>query len=371
MSTSQEVDALVRSSFVVRDTYARGDEGSAEYSVTYDAATSPTAFRELYRKLSPLGYTPRLIGSQEDASILVTKNVEPQKPSSRTPVFLALISAVSIIVTGWGVGLISSQEAGNSNVLLTGASFVLGVLGVLIARDVAHRVVARRKGLSTLQYYLPNIPLFVPIPVLYYLPSFGSITFLRAPPIDRNSLFDFYFVGAVVGVVVALGVALVGAPSAGVFAPTPSGSVTSNLSLLQTLAIAIGGNSLSQVAPAGESLLLSPLEIAAWVGFLISFFSLVPAALFDGGRMSTLVLGERGSRITTMVTAVLLIIIDVPNYWVLFLLIFLLAAIQPSNETLDSVTKISRSRKLMFLFAMLLLFLCGPIPQTLLGIPIV
>jgi len=257
------------------------------------------------------------------------------------------------------------------DVLLIGASFVLAVTAVLIARDVAQRFVARRRGkVSSLQYYLPNIPLFVSLPVLYFLPTFGSITFLRSPTIDRDSLFDFYFVGAVVGVAVAFAVALIGAPDAVVYAVGQPGTLNSSPSVLQTLALTLGGNSLTAAVPSGEVALFSPVEIAAWVGFLISFFSLIPAALLDGGRMATLVLGERGSRITTMVTAFLLVAIDVPNYWVLFLIIFLLAAIQPSNETLDSVSGISRSRKLLFLVALLLVGLCIPIPQTFLTRPI-
>ena len=368
MPDNTEVDGFVHSSFAVKDTYVRDEEGATEYSVVYNDG-SRTAFKALYAKLSPIGFTPHLSGSPDDATLIVTKNAEPPKSSARTPVFLGLISVVSILVAGWGVGIINSQEAGES-ILLTGASFVLGVTGVLLAREMAHRLVARRKKVSILQYNLPNIPLFVPIPVLYYLPVFGSITFLRSPAIDRDSLFDFYFVGAVAGVAVALVVALAGAPTAAVLAPAQSGTLSSNLSVMQTVALALGGNSLSLVPPAGQMVLLSPVEIAAWVGFLISFFSLIPAALFDGGRMSTLVLGERGSRITTMLAATLLILIDVPNYWVLFLLIFLLAAVQPSNETLDSVTKISRSRKSLFLVAMGLLFLCIPVPQTFLTFPL-
>jgi membrane-associated protease RseP (regulator of RpoE activity) len=367
LSENPEVESLVRSSFTVKDNYVR-DDGSTEHSVVYDSG-SKAAFKSLYLKLGPLGYTPHLSGTAEDATLLVTKDVEPPKTTARTPVFLVLLSAVAILATGWGVGLIYSQNAG-SNVLLTGASFVLGVTGVLIARDLVQRFIARRRGrVATLQYYLPNIPLFVPIPVLYFLPTFGSITFLRTPTVDRDSLFDFYFFGAVAGILVALAVALIGAPGAVVFAPAQAGAVSSNQSLLQTLALSILGNA-STVVPQGDVAVLSPIEIAAWIGFIISFFSLVPAALLDGGRMSTLVLGERGSRITTMVTAFLLVVIDVPNYWVLFLLIFLLAAIQPSNETLDSVTSISRSRKLMFVVAMLLVLLCIPIPQTVLTFPV-
>lgn len=344
------------------------DDGSTEYSVIYDGG-SRAAFKALHLKLRPMGYTPRLSGTPEDATLLVTKDVEPSKTTARTPVFLVLLSAVAILATGWGVGLIYAQAVGAS-VLLTGASFVLGVTGVLIARDLAQRFVARRRGkAATLQYYLPNIPLFVPLPVLYFLPTFGSITFLRAPMVDRDSLFDFYFFGAAAGILVALAVALIGAPGAIVLAPAQAGAVSSNQSVLQTLALDLLGNA-STVVPKGDMAVLSPVEIAAWIGFIISFFSLVPAALLDGGRLSTLVLGERGSRITTMVTAFLLVIVDVPNYWVLFLLIFLLAAVQPSNETLDSVTAISRSRKFLFVVAMLLVLLCIPIPQSILTFPV-
>lgn len=368
MSENPQVESLVRSVFTVKDVFAR-DDGSTEYSVVYDDR-SKAVFRALYGKLTPLGITPHLSGSPDNAVLVVTKDPELPKTTARTPVFLILLSVVAIIATGWGVGLIYAQVAGG-DVLLIGASFVLAVTAVLIARDVAQRFVARRRGkVSSLQYYLPNIPLFVSLPVLYFLPTFGSITFLRSPTIDRDSLFDFYFVGAVVGVAVAFAVALIGAPDAVVYAVGQPGTLNSSPSVLQTLALTLGGNSLTAAVPSGEVALFSPVEIAAWVGFLISFFSLIPAALLDGGRMATLVLGERGSRITTMVTAFLLVAIDVPNYWVLFLIIFLLAAIQPSNETLDSVSGISRSRKLLFLVALLLVGLCIPIPQTFLTRPI-
>ena len=52
------------------------------------------------------------------------------------------------------------------------------------------------------------------------------------------------------------------------------------------------------------------------------------------------------------------------------LMIFLLAAIQPSNETLDSISGISRSRKLLFVGAMVLVLLCAPVPQSFLTYPI-
>ena len=378
MSEATDVEPIVRSLFTVRDVFDRG-EGSKEYLIAYDQ-TSKDAFRTLYGRVKPLGFTPRLFGTREDASLTVITGEPLTPPPPRTPVFLSLLSIVAIVAAGWLMGDIYAQVEGGEP-LLMGASFVVGVVAVMLGKDLVQRLVVRRRGgVSTIPYYLPNIPFFIALPVLYFLPTFGAITFVRSPTIDKDSLFDCYFVAPVVGVVIAIAVALVAATTAvtlthtqylAVFGSGNLGTLSNNPSLLQSAAISVSDYlNLSPPVPPGGVSLFSPLEIAAWVGFLLSFFSLLPAALFDGGRMATLALGVRGSRITTMVTGFLLVAIDVPNYWVIFLMIFLLAAIQPSNETLDSISGISRSRKILFVGSVVLLLLCAPVPQTFLTIPI-
>jgi len=378
LSADQDVEALVRSLFTVKDVFDRG-EGSKEYSVVYDER-SRAAFKTLYGRVKPLGFTPRLFGTRDDASLTMIKGEVLSSPAPRTPVFLSLLSVLAIIAAGWLIGDIYVQVEGG-NVLLIGASFVVGVVAVLVAKDLVQRLMVRRGGgVSTTPYYLPNIPFFIALPVLYFLPTFGAITFVRSPTVDKDSLFDAYFFAPAVGIAVALIVAVAGAATAitlthaqyvSIFNSGGLGTLTTNPSLLQSAAIYVSGYlNLSPQVPTGGVSIFSPLEVAAWIGFLLSFFSLLPAALFDGGRMATLALGVRGSRITTMVTGFLLVAFDVPNYWVIFLMIFLLAAIQPSGETLDSISALSRSRRLLFLVAMALVLLCAPIPQNFLTYPI-
>jgi membrane-associated protease RseP (regulator of RpoE activity) len=376
----EETDAepVVRSLFSVKDVFDRG-EGSKEYTISYDDKTK-TAFRELCVRVRPLGFTPRLFGTKDDASLTLTRGEVLVRPPARTPIFLSLLSILAIIAAGWLLGNIYAQVEGGS-ALLIGASFVVGVVAVLISKDLVQRFMARRRGgISTIPYYLPNIPFFIALPVLYYLPTFGAITFIRSPTVDRDSLFDCYFLAPVVGIVVSVVVAVAGAASAisltsaqyaSIFGSGNLGTLSTNPSILQSAAISLAGylNLSPQVPPGGVSI-YSPLEVAAWIGFLLSFFSLLPAALFDGGRMATLAIGVQGSRITTMLTGFALVAVDVPNYWVTFLMIFLLAAIQPSNETLDSISRISRSRKALFALAVVLALLCAPIPQNFLTYPI-
>jgi len=359
----------VRSLFKVKDYFATEDGEGGEYSVVYEER-SRAAFKELYRKVQPMGYTPRLFGTRDDASLTVFKTAPEPSPAPRASFFLAMLTIVAILGAGVAVGLLYAQDFGGSDILY-GASFVLGIAVILLARDLVQRYFARRAGSpATLHYYLPNIPVFLALPILYFMPTFGSVTFVRSPAYDRDALFDFYFWGAIAAVGVTMAVALAGVPSTIVltqaqYAASGVVALSHAPSTLQNLAGSImSALNLSPSVPAGGYAISSPLSAAAWVGFLLSLVTLMPAALFDGGRMATLVLGTRGSRITTLFTAFALVAIDPPNYWVIFLVIFLLAAVQPSNDTLDSLSGISLSRKGLFVIAMLIVLLCIPVPQT-------
>ena len=377
MSENPEVDSVVRSLFKVKDAYAI-EGGAGEYSIEYQDGTR-SAFRTLYEKVRPLGFTPRLSGTKDDASLSVLASETPKAGTPMASLLLAGLSAVAILGSGAALGISYSHYFGGSALLDT-ASFILGVVVVLLARDFVQRYFARKAGGSPgLHYYIPNIPVFLALPILYFVPTFGSITFARTPAYDRDSLFDFYFWGSIAAVCVTMSVALAGVSSTIVLTQAQytaafgsgAGVLSHPASLLQNLATSVmSALNLAPSMPSTSYEFLSPLSTAAWVGFLLSLFGLMPAALFDGGRLANLVLGTRGSRITTLVTAFALLSIDTPNYWVVFLIIFLLAAIQASGETLDSISGVSNSRRALFALAVLIAVLCFPIPQTFFTIPL-
>jgi len=126
---------------------------------------------------------------------------------------------------------------------------------------------------------------------------------------------------------------------------------------------------LGQVPPGG-TLIFSPIEIAAWLALLLAFFNLLPAALFDGGRMGRLALGERGIRVTTIVSGLFLLLTDLPDYWVVFLLVLLMSAFPVQGETLDSISGLSRWRRVVFAVALVVGLLCVPVPQTFATFPL-
>jgi len=371
-----DVDAAVRSLFSVKD-YFVAEEGAAEYSVVYGEKSAPN-FLKLLEALNGSDYSAQLYGDPERATLVVVKNPPPPTPQLKvrlsTPAFLFLLALLSVLVTGYVVAAIFPQVSPGSSSLEMGVGFVAALAALFAARYLAQRYAAGRGRFSFLAYYLPNVPLFIALPTMYFLPTFGAVSFPTSPPANKNKLFDFYLVGAVAMLVVALVVSFLGAGTSVVLthaqvtalsSGNQTATIQTNPSILQGGAISLSQNlgMLGQV-PAGGTLIFSPIEIAAWLGLLLAFFNLMPAALFDGGRMGRLALGDRWIRATTIVSALFLLLTDLPDYWVAFLLVFLMAAFPVQGETLDSISGLSSSRKAVFAIMVALGLLCVPVPQA-------
>jgi hypothetical protein len=377
-----EVDAAVRSLFTVRD-YFVAEEGAAEYAVLYDER-SASNFLKLLESLKGPDYSAQLYGDPERATLVVVKNPPPPAPQLRvrlsTPAFLFLLTILSVLVIGYVVAVVSPQVSPGSSSLEMGASFVAALGAAFAVRYLAQRYTAGRGGFSFLSYYLPNVPIFITLPTMYFLPAFGAVSFPASPPANKNKLFDFYLVGAMAMLLVALVISFLGAGTSVVLtqaqlAALSSGNQTAtiqtNPSILQAAAISLSQSlGILGRVPAGGTLIFSPVEIAAWLALLLAFFNLLPAALFDGGRMARLALGERGIRLTTIVSSLFLLLTDLPDYWVVFVLVFLMAAFPVQGETLDSISGLSRSRKALFAVTVVLGLLCVPIPQTFATLPL-
>ncbi len=371
-----DVDSAVRSLFSVKD-YFVAEEGAAEYSVVYDERSAAN-FLKLLESLKGPDYSAQLYGDPERATLVLIKNPPPQPPQQRVrlsaPVFLFLLTLLSVLVTGYVVAVIFPQVAPGSSPLEMGVGFVAALGAIVAVRYLAQRYAAKRGNFSFLSYYLPNVPLLIALPAMYFLPTFGSVSFPGSPPANRDKLFDFYLFGSLALVLVALAVSFLGAGTSVVLTQSQLAalSVGNQTATIQTNPSILQGGvmSLSQSlglvgqVPPGGTLIFSPVEIAAWLGLLLAFFNLMPAALFDGGRMARLALGDRGSRLTTIVTGLFLLAADIPGYWVVFLLVFLMAAFPVQGETLDSISGLSRSRKALFALTVVVGVLCVPLPQT-------
>ncbi len=374
-------EAVVRKHFTVLDTFAVED-GSKEYKVRYYDAGSKSAFRVLFSELYPNGYVPHLTGSRDDATLLVSRSPAVQKSSARLPVILVSLCILSVVATGWFLSAVYVRIAPRTPALFMAVGFIAGLGAILGVHELVHTLYSRRNGgLATRPYFIPNVPILPGIPVYSLLPTFGAVTLTRDAQVDKDSLFNLYFVGPIAGIAVALVVSVFGALTSVVLSASDfqrlfgQGSslvtVSMNFSVLQTLVLRLTDLlGLTSTSRPSTYYLSSPVDIAAYVGFLITFFSLLPASPFDGGRLSGLILGERGRSILTAVTVVGLLVVDTPNYIVVALLIFLLSTIRPSVELLNNVSDVSRYKRVLFVVALLLILVVAPVPQNLATFPI-
>ena len=146
------------------------------------------------------------------------------------------------------------------------------------------------------------IPTFLPI--LGSLPLLGTLTRIKSSPKNFTSLFDFAFLGPLLGMVssfIFLGTGLVATKAAldsggAQFLPALPVSVL-NLSTL-------GGSIVDNFFAGGDGYItamdpttpvpLHPFAIAGYCGLLINAIEMLPLGATDGGRLSLTVFGRQG-----------------------------------------------------------------------------
>ncbi|WP_370520102.1 site-2 protease family protein [Thermococcus sp. LS1] len=110
---------------------------------------------------------------------------------------------------------------------------------------------------------------------------------------------------------------------------------------------------------------LHPVAIAGWVGILVTFLNLIPAAQLDGGHIARAFLSDKMHRYLTM--AVGLVLIGMSFLWVGWLIWGMLVLLMGSvgnPGALDEVSPISKKRLVLVILAVII-FLISATPRPL------
>jgi peptidase M50-like protein len=366
-----DLDAFVRSRFEVGDSFMI-PEGGAEYKVAYGDGTRD-AFVEARDRLAREGYTPYLTGTKEDCTLLVRKTV-PQKSSfPRLAAVLKFVFLSSIVVFAVLEAVIYQSFAPAIAPIFVLVSYGAAIAAVVAAHEFGRWFVSRRlREKRPTSYVIPGIP-----NLTSFLPVIGIASSQRGEAVNKDRLFDIMLWGPLLTFVASLALYFVGEFTAVQSAVQLKGNllVSANItaseinpSLIQ-YAVGFLTGPLTPSTPAGY-VGLSPVADAATVGFFLTFVGFLPMASFDGGALSALALGTRAWRVLTYVSVFLLISLDTPNYWVIGIVVLLLTGREPTFRTLDQVSDITSRKKWVFAAAIVLAFLCLPIPSTFATIPL-
>jgi len=358
-NSQEEVISFVNSIFEVND--FTKTEFSLEFRI--EDLEFKSKFVDLARKLENMSYACKLVEMNGGKYIIIQK-FTPKKQSkwmsaSWTPRILFAIVISFVMFDGYYRTSLANSIVEIGDPLETAAFYTLSLLGILGIHELGHIIAAKAHKLKTSwPYFIPGLPVIG-------IPTFGAFIQSKGLTINREILFDVAIAGPIAGLVIAIIVSIYGAYTAPVLEQVLPGEIFDDprLSewglgepLLMTASLAMFGKGDIY----GNTVLMTPLMFAGWVGFLITFLNLLPAWQLDGGHMARTLLGPKMHRYATYGSMAILVLL---NYWVMAILILVMSSRSPSASPLDDVSTLSRNRKLAYIGIIGLAVLCAPLPS--------
>ncbi|HEX6210567.1 MAG TPA: site-2 protease family protein [Methylomirabilota bacterium] len=319
----------------------------------------PRALETLLRCFQPFGYTP-FVRAEGDGVLVQAWPLgdlrQPARPVLALTLFVLTVLSTFLAGAFFFVGsetFDAYRALPFPGWLVSGAPFAVTLLAILGVHELGHYFTARYYGAAV------SLPYFIPAPMLFG--TFGAIIRMRSPARDRNSLFDIAAAGPLAGLLIAVPALILGltwsrvAPSTG--DPSFGGF---GFSLFTQLFVYLRFGAVD-----GMAVMTHPMADAAWVGCFVTALNLFPVGQLDGGRIAY-ALSARRHRALGIVAWVALLALGIVtgslNWFVWALLLFFLVGFDHSPP-LDDLTPLTRGRRLLGVFCLILVVvLVPPIP---------
>ena len=221
-------------------------------------------------------------------------------------IFLFLLTLLSMTAAGAlqrGVNPLSGLD--QLVHLVEGIPYAAALLAILTVHEFGHYFAARRWGVQA------SLPYFLPLPI-HLFGTLGAVIRLRSRIPHKRALLDIGAAGPLAGLVVALVACIVGLPQSRVVPPEyfqqPPLFTGTDVVIQLGEPLLFKGLAALLMPPLGpdETVILSPLAFAGWVGLFITAVNLFPVGQLDGGHISYALWG-RGHRMVGRATFGLLL----------------------------------------------------------------
>jgi membrane-associated protease RseP (regulator of RpoE activity) len=291
----------------------------------------------------------------------VTWHPAPEPPPARQAwgwhisLFLATVASV------FGAGYVVRYD------WLDGGLLAAGLIPILFAHEMGHYLACRYYQVdATLPFFIPSPWLHtllipgVPGPGLFFplsfVGTFGAVIRIRGVIPHRRALFDIGIAGPLAGFAVCLYVLYLGLLQSPVV-PAAAGSDPGSISLGTPLAFDWAASWLLADIPAGYTISLGPLGLAAWFGLLLTALNMIPIGQLDGGHVTYALLRDRAALVSRIGAWVCLLLVYYgPNWLVWSALLRFLGRRHP--PTLNDDDPLGRGRVAVGLLGYAVLAVC-------------
>jgi membrane-associated protease RseP (regulator of RpoE activity) len=325
---------------------------------------SPTrALQALEPRLGAQGYTPFLREERGRAWVHALPRADitgHPNPLVNLVLFLATVLTTLLAGASFLGNVALSELVAHPTRLLVGLPFSASLLGILLVHEFGHYTLGRRHGTPI------TLPYFIPAPPPFLVGTLGALIRLRGPVRDRRALFDMAVAGPLAGLVVAVPLYVLGLRLSSIARiPSELDGEGMYLQFGDALLPKLIERLTLGTLPAGHDILLHPVGVAAWFGFLVTALNLIPAGQLDGGHLTYALFGRRHRLISKLAVGglVLLGLLFGSVTWLFWAALIVLVMGFQHGPTMDDITPLDPARQTLGVIALvLLLLLVPPVP---------
>jgi len=288
--------------------------------------------------------------------LLVSRFVSPKSRRSWIPRALFAATIVTVMIDGYYRAISTNSIVKGDDPLYIAVLYTISLLGILGIHELGHMVASRIHKLKiSWPYFIPGIP------VLGFIPTFGALIMSRGLIVNRNILFDIGISGPIAGLIVAIIVSTYGAYISPMVPSSQAHELLQNSGLMELHSSILMDATISLVGKhvPNQELVMSPVLVAAWIGFLITFLNLLPAWQLDGGHIARATFGAKWHRVLTYAS---IGILALTGYYIMAVFVLMFSMRSQDVKPLDDISPLSKKRKRMFSLVIILAFLCAPLP---------
>lgn len=350
--TQDEIVSVVSSIFTIKSINQNLD--ALQFEIQDNDFKSK--FVHLVQKLEPKNLVVQLENFNGRIFLLVHRFNPPKRRRTMIPRLLFATTIVVVMIDGYFRTLNANSVVNIGPPLEIAALYTISLIGILGIHELGHILASKlHKIKTTWPYFIPGIP-------IVGIPTFGAFIMSRGFMTNRDTLFDIGISGPIAGLVVAIIVSISGAYF---FPIIPVQDAHALFSWSDLIGIQPSIIMSATLHLAGKTTVgyFTPILTAAWFGFLITFLNLLPSWQLDGGHLARAALGKKWHKITTYAGIGVLVALD---YWVMAIFVLSFSLTSPDSRPLDDTSPLSKKRKIFFVAAMFLAFLCAPLPFSIL-----